>query len=149
MKESAQTALSLVRSKAQDLKIDPDVFKAKDIHIHVPSGAVPKDGPSAGVAITLALISSLKEQPASPKVAVTGEITLRGQLLPVGGIKEKVLAAHRAGIEEVILPKRNQKDLEEVPGDVKEALGFHLIQTIDEAIRIVFPKRYTSQRARG
>ncbi len=141
MKESAQTALSLVRSKARDLGIDPKIFQTTDIHIHVPSGAVPKDGPSAGVATTLALISLLMERSAAPLIAVTGEITLRGQVLPVGGIKEKVLAAHRAGIKEVILPKRNKKDLEDVPEDVKKALKFHFIQTIDEAIALVFPKR--------
>ena len=141
MKESAQTALSLVRSKARELGIDPKIFQTTDIHIHVPSGAVPKDGPSAGVATTLALISLLMERSAAPLIAVTGEITLRGQVLPVGGIKEKVLAAHRAGIKEVILPKRNKKDLEDVPEDVKKALKFHFIQTIDEAIALVFPKR--------
>ena len=146
MKESAQTALSLVRSKARDLGIDPKVFQTTDIHIHVPSGAVPKDGPSAGVATTLALISLLIERPAEPLIAVTGEITLRGQVLPVGGIKEKVLAAHRAGIKEVILPKRNKKDLEDVPEDVKKALKFHFIQTIDEAIALVFPKRKKRKR---
>ncbi|OCC15717.1 ATP-dependent protease La Type I [Dissulfuribacter thermophilus] len=138
MKESAQTALSLVRSKAKDLKIDSELFQTTDIHIHVPAGAVPKDGPSAGVATALALISLLTERPANPKVAVTGEITLRGQVLPVGGIKEKVLAAHRAGIKEVILPKRNKKDLVDVPEEVKEVLKFHFIQTLDEAINIVF-----------
>ncbi len=146
MKESAQTALSLVRSKARDLGIDPKIFQTTDIHIHVPSGAVPKDGPSAGVATTLALISLLMERSAAPLIAVTGEITLRGQVLPVGGIKEKVLAAHRAGIKEVILPKRNKKDLEDVPEDVKKALKFHLIQTIDEAIALVFPKRKKRKR---
>ncbi|HFC46554.1 MAG TPA: endopeptidase La, partial [Dissulfuribacter thermophilus] len=146
MKESAQTALSLVRSKARDLGIDPKIFQTTDIHIHVPSGAVPKDGPSAGVATTLALISLLMERSAAPLTAVTGEITLRGQVLPVGGIKEKVLAAHRAGIKEVILPKRNKKDLEDVPEDVKKALKFHLIQTIDEAIALVFPKRKKRKR---
>ena len=146
MKESAQTALSLVRSKARDLGIDPKIFQTTDIHIHVPSGAVPKDGPSAGVATTLALISLLMERSAAPLIAVTGEITLRGQVLPVGGIKEKVLAAHRAGIKEVILPKRNKKDLEDVPEDVKKALKFHFIQTIDEAIALVFPKRKKRKR---
>lgn len=146
MKESAQTALSLVRSKARELGIDPKIFQTTDIHIHVPSGAVPKDGPSAGVATTLALISLLMERSAAPLIAVTGEITLRGQVLPVGGIKEKVLAAHRAGIKEVILPKRNKKDLEDVPEDVKKALKFHFIQTIDEAIALVFPKRKKRKR---
>lgn len=138
MKESAQTALSLVRSKAKELKIDSELFQTTDIHIHVPAGAVPKDGPSAGVATAIALISLLTERPANPKVAVTGEITLRGQVLPVGGIKEKVLAAHRAGIKGVILPKRNKKDLVDVPEEVKEALKFHFIQNLDEAINIVF-----------
>lgn len=139
MKESAQAALSLVRSKAKEFSIDHEAFQSSDVHIHVPSGAVPKDGPSAGVAITLALISLFTDIAANNKAAVTGELTLRGQVLAVGGIKEKVLAAHRAGIKEVILPKRNEKDLQEVPEEVKEALKFHFVMTIDEASFIMLP----------
>ncbi len=138
MKESAQAALSYVRSKASDLKIDDKVFREEDIHIHVPQGAIAKDGPSAGVAICMALVSLLTGRPVRPEVAMTGEITLRGAVLPIGGIKEKVLAAHRAGIKEVILPKRNKKDLEEVPDHVKEVLKFHLVSKVDEAVSVVF-----------
>ncbi len=141
MKESAHTALSYIRSKACDLKIPVDIFKSDDIHIHVPAGAIPKDGPSAGVAICVALVSLLTGQPVRPDVAMTGEISLRGIVLPVGGIKEKVLAAHRAGIREVILPKRNANDLDDLPEQVRGALKFHLVSRVDEAIHIVFKGR--------
>ncbi|RLB81902.1 MAG: endopeptidase La [Deltaproteobacteria bacterium] len=142
MKESAQTALSFVRSKGSDLGIPTDAFRDKDIHVHVPSGAIPKDGPSAGVAICMALISLFTGCPVRPEVAMTGEITLRGLVLPVGGIKEKVLGAHRAGIKEIILPKRNARDLDEIPSHVRDTLKFHLISRIDDAVSVVFgPKR--------
>ncbi len=141
MKESAQAALSYVRSKADDLGIPYETFEENDVHIHVPSGAIPKDGPSAGVAITMALISLFTGRHVNPKVAMTGEITLRGLVLPVGGIKEKLLAAHRAGIREVLLPKRNAKDLDELPAHVREDLKIHLISKIDEGVSIVFPKK--------
>ena len=146
MKESAQAALSYVRSKADQLHIPYEIFEENDIHIHVPSGAIPKDGPSAGVAITMALISLLTDRHVNPKVAMTGEITLRGLVLPVGGIKEKLLAAHRAGIKEVLLPKRNVKDLEELPAHIKEDLKIHLISKIDEGVNIVFPKKKKCKR---
>ena len=138
MKESAQTALSYIRAKAEQLKISEDIFKEEDIHIHVPAGAIPKDGPSAGVAITMALISLLTNRHVRPDVAMTGEITLRGLVLPVGGIKDKVLAAHRAGIKEVILPKRNAVDLEEITESVRKTLKVHLISRIGDALKIVF-----------
>jgi len=142
MKESAQIALSFVRSKGSDLGIPTDAFRDKDIHVHVPSGAIPKDGPSAGVAICMALISLFTGCPVRPEVAMTGEITLRGLVLPVGGIKEKVLGAHRAGIKEIILPKRNARDLDEIPSHVRDTLKFHLISRIDDAVSVVFgPKR--------
>ncbi|MGD1992610.1 MAG: endopeptidase La [Anaerolineae bacterium] len=132
MKESAQAALSYVRSKATEMEIESDFFKGTDIHLHVPAGAIPKDGPSAGVTIATALVSLLTGHTVRPDVAMTGEITLRGQVLPVGGIKEKVLAAHRAGLKTVILPRRNEKDLEDVPEDVRESLNFVLVERVDE-----------------
>ncbi len=140
MKESAQTALSYIRSKACEFNISQDVFKSEDVHIHVPAGAVPKDGPSAGITIAIALVSLFTDRPVRPDVAMTGEITLRGLILPVGGIKEKVLAAHRARIKEVILPKRNADDLDELPEQVRESLRFHLVSRLDEAVKIVFRK---------
>ncbi len=140
MKESAQTALSYIRSKACEFNIPEEVFKTEDVHIHVPAGAIPKDGPSAGITIAIALISLFTDRPVRPDVAMTGEITLRGLILPVGGIKEKVLAAHRARIKEVILPKRNSNDLDELPEQVRQALKFHLVSRLDDAVKIVFRK---------
>jgi ATP-dependent Lon protease len=139
MKESAQAALSWVRSKASDLGIDDDVFAKSDIHLHVPSGAVPKDGPSAGVTMATALVSLLTNKPVHANVGMTGEITLRGQVLPIGGVKEKVLAAHRAGLDTVVLPKRNEVDLEEVPEDVRNEMKFVLVETVDEVLAAALP----------
>jgi ATP-dependent Lon protease len=132
MKESAQAALSFVRAKAEQLEVDPDFFESTDIHLHVPAGAIPKDGPSAGVTMATALASLLTGKRVSSKVGMTGEITLRGQVLPVGGIKEKVLAAHRSGLRRVILPKRNEPDLEDVPEDVREDMEFILVDRVDQ-----------------
>jgi len=134
MKESAQAAISYARSKAADYGVDPDFNSKNDIHIHVPAGAIPKDGPSAGTTITTALISSLTGTPVSKDVAMTGEVTLRGRVLPVGGVKEKVLAAHRAGIRTVILPSRNKTDLEEIPAKIKRTMDFILVDSIDEVL---------------
>ncbi len=136
MKESAQAALSYVRSKAQEFNIPEDFFEKHDIHIHVPQGAIPKDGPSAGITMLVSLVSLLTDRPVRNDVAMTGEITLRGLVLPVGGIKQKVLAAKRAGIKTVILPKLNEKDLEEVPESIKEDMDFKFIEKMDEAIEI-------------
>jgi ATP-dependent Lon protease len=134
MQESAQAALSYTRSRAKDLGIDPDIFEKLDVHIHVPEGAIPKDGPSAGVTIATALVSALTNRPVRRDVAMTGEITLRGRVLAVGGLKEKVLTAHRAGIAELLLPQRNQKDLVEVPKRVRRQLNLILVGSMDEVL---------------
>jgi len=140
MQESAQAALSYVRSKAQDLGIPEDIFEKSDIHVHVPEGAVPKDGPSAGVAIASALVSLLTGRKVRSDVGMTGEVTLRGQILPVGGIKMKVLAAHRAGVDQVILPRQNEKDLDDVPEEIREDLTFSLVEHVDEVFEIALEK---------
>jgi ATP-dependent Lon protease len=132
MKESAQAALSYVRSRASALNIDPDTFRKSDIHLHIPAGAIPKDGPSAGITMSTALVSLLTGKPLRPKLGMTGEITLRGKVLPIGGVKEKVLAAVRFGLETIILPRHNEADLEDVPASVREKLKFVLVDTVDE-----------------
>jgi len=134
MKESAQAALSYVRSKAKELGIDEDIFSQSDIHIHFPAGAIPKDGPSGGVTTATALVSLLTDRPVRSNVTMTGEITLRGRVLPVGGIKQKVLAASRAGLNRVILPRRNEADLAELPPEVKKGIDFVLVETVDEVL---------------
>jgi ATP-dependent Lon protease len=136
MQESARAALSYLRSRADLLGVDPEFNEGSDLHIHVPEGAIPKDGPSAGITMATALVSALTGVPVRKDVAMTGEITLRGKVLPVGGIKDKVLAAYRAGITEVILPKENEKDLEEIPGEVREVLEVHLVESMDEVLRL-------------
>src|SRR5207248_817034 len=136
MKESATAAFSLVRSRAVTFGIDPQLLADSDIHIHVPAGAVPKDGPSAGVAMFTALASLLLNRPVRHDVAMTGEITLRGLVLPIGGLKEKTLAAKRAGIKQVIVPKRNEKDLPDIPDEVKETLKFHFAETVDDVLAV-------------
>jgi ATP-dependent Lon protease len=136
MQESARAALSCVRSRAKELGITPDFHKKYDLHLHVPEGAIPKDGPSAGIAIATAIVSVLTHVAVRRDVAMTGEITLRGKVLPIGGVKEKLLAAHRAGITTIVLPKENGKDLVELPEDVKQALSIHQVDFIDEAWRI-------------
>lgn len=138
MKESATASLSYVRSQARFLGIDDDVFGKTDVHIHVPAGAIPKDGPSAGIAMVMALISLFREKETRKDVAMTGEITLRGEVLPVGGIKEKVLAAKRSGITNVILPALNEKDLVEVSKPLKEDMNFHFVNLIPDALKVVF-----------
>jgi ATP-dependent Lon protease len=135
MQESAKAALSYVRSRAKKLGIDPDFFQHTDIHLHVPAGAQPKDGPSAGVTMVTALVSLLTGKPIKSDVGMTGEITLRGQVLPIGGVKEKVLAAHRAGLKTVIMPQRNEVDLEELPKDIRQKLHFKFVKTMDEVLK--------------
>jgi ATP-dependent Lon protease len=135
MQESARIAYSYIRAKAPELGIEPDLFEKNDVHLHVPAGAVPKDGPSAGVTMTVALASLLTKRVVRSNIAMTGEVTLRGQVLPVGGIKDKVLAAHRLGVDTVILPKKNENDLDDVPEEVREDLKFVLVETVDEAIQ--------------
>jgi ATP-dependent Lon protease len=136
MKESAEAAMTYARAHALELGIDGDWTLKHDAHIHVPSGAVPKDGPSAGVAIATALVSALIEKPVRRNVAMTGEISLRGRVMTIGGVKEKVLAAHRAGVFEIILPRENERDLDEIPIEVREALHFHFVDSLDEALAV-------------
>ena len=139
MKESATAGLTYVRSHAEDFGIDPDFNETSDIHVHVPAGAIPKDGPSAGVSMVTSLVSLLTKKPVKEKVAMTGEITLRGNVLPIGGVKEKVTAAHRSGITEVILPDLNRKDLEDVPEHVSKDLTFHFVKEIRDVLKVAIP----------
>jgi ATP-dependent Lon protease len=141
MKESAQAALTLLKAHANDLNIPAAMFDGIDVHVHVPAGAIPKDGPSAGVAMFVALTSLFTDRPVHHDVAMTGEISLRGLVLPVGGIKEKVLAAQRAGLRRVLLPARNQKDLSEVPEAARAALQFVLLETVADAIQASLGER--------
>ena len=135
MRESAEAARSWLRTRAPSLAIDPERFANWDVHLHVPAGAVPKDGPSAGVAMVTSLASLMTGRPARPEVAMTGEITLRGKVLPVGGIKEKILAAKRAGISRVVLPELNRRDAEEIPSELLDGLTLEYVERIDEALR--------------
>ncbi len=134
MKESAQAAMSYVRTRAERLGIPADFFEKSDVHVHVPAGGIPKDGPSGGVTIAASLASLLSGRPVRSDVAMTGEITLRGKVLPVGGIKEKVLAARRAGIKTIILPRRNERDLEDIQPEVRKELEMIFVDTVDEVI---------------
>jgi ATP-dependent Lon protease len=136
MRESVDAAYSYVRSRAKALGIDDSVFRESDLHVHLPAGAIPKDGPSAGITLTLAIASALSGRPVRRDVAMTGEVTLRGKVLEIGGLKEKVLAAYRAGIREVIMPKANQKDLREIPDDVKRNMAFTYVEKMDEVLHL-------------
>jgi ATP-dependent Lon protease len=135
MQESAQAALSYVRSRAEKLGLDKDFYQKIDLHIHVPEGAVPKDGPSAGIAITTAIVSALVGKPVRRDVAMTGEITLRGRVLPIGGLKEKMLAAHRGNIPRLLVPKENEKDLKEIPDKILKTFTVILVDHMDEVLR--------------
>jgi ATP-dependent Lon protease len=141
MQESAQAALSYVRSKAADYGIDPDFYAKTDIHLHIPSGAQPKDGPSAGVTMVTALVSLLSQRLVRADVAMTGEISLSGQVLPIGGLKEKVLAAHRAGLKTVIIPKQNLPDIEDLPKEIKQGIEFIPVETIGEVLTNALEKK--------
>ncbi|VTR27872.1 Lon protease [Serratia fonticola] len=135
MQESIQAALTVVRARAEKLGINADFYEKRDIHVHVPEGATPKDGPSAGIAMCTALVSCLTGNPVRADVAMTGEITLRGHVLPIGGLKEKLLAAHRGGIKTVLIPYENKRDLEEIPDNVIADLEIHPVQRIDEVLK--------------
>ncbi|MCX6012146.1 MAG: hypothetical protein NTV30_01775 [Chloroflexi bacterium] len=135
MQESAQAAFTYCRAHAKDLGVHENFYETKDVHVHVPAGAIPKDGPSAGVTLATALASAISGRPVRKSVAMTGEITLRGKVLPVGGIKEKILAARRAGVKKVVLPKENEKDLEEVPPQVKSELQFVFAEQISDVFK--------------
>ncbi|HEY3267986.1 MAG TPA: endopeptidase La [Armatimonadota bacterium] len=136
MKESAQAAMSYLRSRAGTLGVDEDFYARTEVHIHVPAGAIPKDGPSAGITMTTALASALTQRAVRKEIAMTGEVTLRGRVLPVGGIKEKMLAAHRAGVKVIIMPKDNEKDLDDIPEKVRKELTFHLVRQVDEVLKL-------------
>ncbi|MCP4654960.1 MAG: endopeptidase La, partial [bacterium] len=140
MQESARAALSYVRSRCDLLGIDPDFNAVTDLHIHVPEGAIPKDGPSAGITMVSALVSALTKTPVRKDVAMSGEITLRGTVLPVGGIKDKVLAAFRADITEIVLPKDNEKDLEDIPKEIRDVLTVHLVESMDDVLNIALDR---------
>ena len=140
MKESAQAALSFIRSRSRELGLDEEIYEKIDIHVHVPEGAIPKDGPSAGVAILTAMASALAKTPVDSKISMTGEITLRGKVLPVGGIKTKVLAAHRGGIKKIILPKDNFRELTEIPSYIRKDIEFIPVENVDEVLRITLEK---------
>ena len=140
MQESVKAAKSFVKSKCLEYGIIPPVFEKKDFHIHVPEGATPKDGPSAGIGMVTSIVSSITNIPVRRDLAMTGEVTLTGQVLPIGGLKEKLLAAHRAGIKEVLIPKENEKDLTDIPKKVKEDIKITSVEFVEEVLKIALTK---------
>jgi len=140
MQESAQAAMSYVRSKAEEFGIAKDFNKRTDVHIHVPEGAIPKDGPSAGITICTSIVSALTNIPVRCDVCMTGEITLRGKVLPIGGVKEKLLAAHRLGLRIAILPKENEKDLADIPLEIQAQMSIHFVESMDEVLQIALER---------
>ena len=147
MKESSEIALSYVRSHAADLGMASDTFEKRRFHLHVPAGAVPKDGPSAGVTMTTAMVSLLSGRPVRSTVGMTGEVTLQGRVLPIGGVKQKVLAAHRAGLTEVVLPARNGPDLDDVPEQVRSEMQFHLADDVRQVLDVALEPAVQEQAA--
>jgi ATP-dependent Lon protease len=149
MKESARAALTFAATHASTLQIPDDRLGSIEVHIHVPAGAIPKDGPSAGVTMASALVSAMSGRPVRKDVAMTGEITLRGRVLPIGGVKEKVLGAHRAGVTNIIVPKDNEADLEDIPEDVRSQLTFHTLATLEEVFDVALLSAPKSKGAAG
>jgi ATP-dependent Lon protease len=147
MKESAQAAMSYARSRGASLGIKEETFAKYDVHIHVPAGAIPKDGPSAGITMATALISTLTRMPVRRDVAMTGEITLRGKVLPIGGLKEKALAARRMGIKTVIVPTKNDKDVKELPTNVRRGLQFVYVNDMDQVLKVALVRRGAARRS--
>ncbi len=141
MQESAKAAMSYVRSRWKTLGLDEKIFQKIDVHIHVPEGATPKDGPSAGVALTIALVSALTKIPVKKFVGMTGEVTLRGRVLEIGGLKEKVIGAHLAGLKTIVIPKENKKDLEDIPKNILKDLEFIYVENVDEVLDVALSKR--------
>jgi ATP-dependent Lon protease len=147
MQESIQAAMTVVRSRAQVLGLEPEFYQKHDVHLHIPEGATPKDGPSAGIGMCTALVSALTKIPVRSDVAMTGEITLRGEVLPIGGLKEKLLAAHRGGIKTVLIPDENQKDLVEIPDNIKGNLEVKAVKWIDEVLGVALTQQPMPQQA--
>ena len=149
MKESASAAMSYVRGRADELGVAADFYRSRDIHIHIPDGATPKDGPSAGIAIATAVASALTGIPVRGDLAMTGEITLRGRVLPIGGLKEKAVAAHRNHVVDVIIPHSNMREIEELPQEVRDAIRFHPVKTMDEVLKLALREAKTAPDPRG
>jgi len=149
MQESAQAAMSYVRAKADEFRIPKNFNRTTDVHIHIPEGAIPKDGPSAGITLATSLISALGRIPIRKEVAMTGEITLRGKVLPIGGLKEKILAAHRSGLKTIIVPRENEKDLADIPKNVLDSLNVYMVESMDEVLKIALAEPIGSIPAPG